>query len=178
MVTRPDSLPLVVRVDEVGRAEVVDYQLDRAELDQNSPVVGFFLNQFVVDHYSRRHALRAERWERSLLFLTPDLQQSAYDRDVESLSAFLASTEAPELLIQDIVVRVIPQPQPPYRAEVLFDRVEIYGTSEISREQMTLSVQFLFAEDIPSEALLINPLGLVVIFMDVQRQLIGVGDLR
>ncbi len=81
-------------------------------------------------------------------------------------------------MIQDIVVRVIPQPQPPYRAEVLFDRVEIYGTSEISREQMTLSVQFLFAEDIPSEALLINPLGLVVIFMDVQRQLIGVGDLR
>ncbi len=91
-VTRPDLLPFVVRVDEVGRAEVVDYQLDRAELDQNSPVVGFFLNQFVVDHYSRRHALHTERWERSLLFLTPELQQAAYTRDVEPLSARTSSS--------------------------------------------------------------------------------------
>ena len=175
-VTEPDPLPLVVRVDEVGRAEVVDYELERASLDQNSPVVGFFLNQFVVDHYSRRHALRAERWERSLTFLTSALQQAAYDRDVDELSQFLSSTEAPEFLIQSIVVRVIPQPQPPYRAEVLFDRVEMFGTAEIARERMTLSVQFVFAEDIPTEALLINPLGLVITFSDAQRQLIGVGD--
>ena len=140
-VTEPDPLPLVVRVDEGGRAEVVDYQLERASLDQNSPVVGFFLNQFVVDHYSRRHALRAERWERSLTFLTSGLQQAAYNRDVDELSLFLSSSEPPEFLIQNIVVRVIPQPQPPYRAEVLFDRVETFGTAGIARERMTLSVQ-------------------------------------
>ncbi len=176
--SEPDPLPLVVRVDEVGRAEVVDYRLERAEVDQNSPVVGFFLNQFVVDHYSRRHALRADRWERSLVFLTPQLQQEAYTREVDGLSAFLSDPSIPELLIQDIVVRVIPQPEPPYRAEVLFERVEAFGGTEISREQLTLSVQFVFAENISSDAMLINPMGLVIVFQDLQRQLVGVGDLE
>lgn len=175
-VTRPDPLPLVVRVDEVGRAEIVDYQVDRAELDQNSPVVGYFLNDFVVGHYARRHALRAERWERSLVFMTPDLQTIAYNQDVDSLGDFLSNPDAPELLIENIVVRIIPQPEPPYRAEVIFDRVETYIATEVSRERLVLSVQFVFADEIPAEAQLINPLGIVIVFMDVQRQLVGVGD--
>jgi len=73
--SRPAPMPLVVRVDEVGRAEVVDYQVERSSLDQNDPVVGYFLNSFVRDHFERRHALRAERWQRSLAFLTVVLQR-------------------------------------------------------------------------------------------------------
>ncbi len=171
--TAPDPLPLVVRVDEVGRAEVVDVELDRATLDQNSPVVGFFLNQFVEDHFSRRHALRAERWQRSLNFLTAELQRTRYDNDVEELAAFVADVNRPEFFVENVVVRVIPQPHPPYRAEVFFDRIERFGTVDVSRERLTLSTQFLFADEVPSEALLINPLGLVLTYLEVQRQLVG-----
>ena len=42
--TQPAPMPLVVRVDEVDRAVVVDYRIERASLDQNDPVVGYFLN--------------------------------------------------------------------------------------------------------------------------------------
>ena len=174
-VSRPTPLPLVVRVDEVGRADVVDYQVDRAEMDQNDPVVGYFLNSFVLDHYSRRHALRAERWQRSLNFLTPELQREVYDRDVEELTLFVANENLPEFLVDNIVVRVIPQPEPPFRAEVLFDRVERFGPTELSRERFTLSVQFVFADAVPGEAILVNPLGLVLTFMEVQRQLVAAG---
>lgn len=174
MGSRSTPLPLVVRVDEVGRADVVDYQIDRATLDQNDPVVGYFLNGFVLDHYSRRHALRAERWQRSLNFMTPELQREAYERDVDELTAFVADVDLPEFLVDNIVVRIIPQPEPPFRAEVLFDRVERFGTVELSRERFTLSAQFVFADTVPGEAALVNPLGLVLTFMEVQRQLVAV----
>ena len=173
-VSQPKPLPLVVRVDEVGRAEVVDYQVDRADTTQDDPVVGYFLQTFVLDHYARRHALRAERWQRSLNFLTPELQREVYDRDVDELTAFVADENVPEFVIDNVVVRIIPQPEPPFRAEVLFDRVERFGPTELSRERFTLSVHFVFADEVPSEAVLENPLGLVLTFMEVQRQLVGV----
>ncbi len=175
--SRPAPMPLVVRVDEVGRAEVVDYQVERSSLDQNDPVVGYFLNSFVRDHFERRHALRAERWQRSLAFLTVVLQQQVYADAVEELTVFVSTPDAPEFLVENVVVRVIPQPEPPYRAEVIFDRVEQFGPTEIARERMTLSLQFVFADSVPSAALLVNPLGVVITFMDVQRQLVGVDGL-
>ncbi len=175
--SRPAPMPLVVRVDEVGRAEVVDYQVERSSLDQNDPVVGYFLNSFVRDHFERRHALRAERWQRSLAFMTVALQQRVYDEAVEELTVFVSSPDAPEFLVENVVVRVVPQPEPPYRAELIFDRVEQFGPTEIARERMTLSLQFVFADSVPGAALLVNPLGLVITFMDVQRQLVGVDGL-
>ena len=175
--SRPTPMPLVVRVDEVGRAEVVDYQVERASLDQNDPVVGYFLNSFVRDHFERRHALRAERWQRSLAFMTVQLQRRIYQEAVDELTVFVSTPDAPEFLVENVVVRVIPQPEPPYRAEIIFDRVEQFGLNEvmeIARERMTLSLQFVFAESVPPAALLVNPLGLVITFMGVQRQLVGV----
>ncbi len=175
--SRPAPMPLVVRVDEVGRAEVVDYQVERSSLDQDDPVVGYFLNSFVRDHFERRHALRAERWQRSLAFMTVALQQRVYDEAVEELTVFVSTPDAPEFLVENVVVRVVPQPEPPYRAELIFDRVEQFGPTEIARERMTLSLQFVFADSVPAAALLVNPLGLVITFMDVQRQLVGVDGL-
>ncbi len=175
--SRPAPMPLVVRVDEVGRAEVVDYEVERSSLDQNDPVVGYFLNSFVRDHFERRHALRAERWQRSLAFMTVELQQQVYAETVEELTVFVSAPDAPEFLVENVLVRVIPQPEPPYRAEVIFDRVEQFGPTEIARERMTLSLQFVFADSVPAAALLVNPLGLVITFMDVQRQLVGVDGL-
>jgi len=185
--SRPVPMPLVVRVDEVGRAEVVDYQLERSSLDQNDPVVGYFLNSFVRDHFERRHALRAERWQRSLAFMTVQLQREVYDAAVEELTVFVSTPGAPEFVVENVVVRVVPQPEPPYRAEILFDRVEQFGGQaqivgsgqlvEVARERLTLSLQFVFADSVPAAALLVNPLGLVITFMDVQRQLVGVDGL-
>ena len=183
--SRPAPMPLVVRVDEVGRAEVVDYQVERSSLDQNDPVVGYFLNSFVRDHFERRHALRAERWQRSLAFMTPELQRRVYDEAVEELTVFVSTPGAPEFVVENVVVRVVPQPEPPYRAEIIFDRVEQFGGQrgssgqivEVARERLTLSLQFVFADSVPAAALLVNPLGLVITFLEVQRQLVGVDGL-
>ena len=43
--------PLVIRIDEVGRAEAVQY--DAATYRPQSPELRYFLTQFIVKHFSR-----------------------------------------------------------------------------------------------------------------------------
>ena len=115
VVTEPDPQPLVVRVNEIGRAEVVDYALGQATADPADPVVPYFLNTFVDMHYARRHGLGAEEWQRSHFFLNPVLSQEAYVRDESELVQFIASQgQASEQLVENIRIRLIPSPEPPY----------------------------------------------------------------
>ena len=48
--------PIVVRVDEVGRAEAVAYEAMEAQADPLDPTTKYFLNRFIHDFYSRRRA--------------------------------------------------------------------------------------------------------------------------
>ena len=54
--------PIVVRVDEVGRAEAVAYELMEAQADPLDPTTKYFLNRFIYDFYSRRRATVQENW--------------------------------------------------------------------------------------------------------------------
>ena len=172
-VTRPDPEPLVVRVDAVGRAQVVDYDIDRATVDQTDPVVPFFLTEFMHSHFARRHGLGAEEWQRSHYFLTPELSQIAYTRDEQELVDFISSAgQAPEQIVEDVRIRIIPQPEPPYRAEVFFDRVERYTDLELSRVTFSATVQFVFVEDLPRQARFVNPLGIIITFLEFEEELV------
>ena len=48
--------PIVVRVDEIGRAEAVAYDVMEAQADPLDPTTKYFLNRFVYDFYCRRRA--------------------------------------------------------------------------------------------------------------------------
>ena len=48
--------PIVVRVDEVGRAEAIAYEAMEAQADPLDPTTKYFLNRFIYDFYSRRRA--------------------------------------------------------------------------------------------------------------------------
>ena len=174
LAARPLPEPLVVRVDSVGRAEVVQYQFERATAEQSDPVIPYFLTTFVSDHFARRHGYGAERWQRSHHFLTETVSFAALERDRDELTEFVAlGLEAPEQLVQNVSVRIIPQPEPPFRAEVFFDLVEFFYSSEINRRRFTLSLQFVFADEIPPESVLINPLGLVITFLETERVIVA-----
>lgn len=172
--SRPLPDPLVVRVDSVGRAEVVHYEFESATANQSDPVVPYFLTSFVSDHFARRHGYGAERWQRSHHFLTEQLSYVALERDREEITTFMAEGfDAAEQFVENVEVRIIPQPDPPYRAEVFFDRVESYYNAEINRQRFTVSMQFVFAEAIPDESVLVNPLGLVITFLETEAVVIA-----
>src|SRR5207249_4531326 len=62
--------PLVVRIDEVGRAEAVQY--DASTYQPQAPELRYFLTQFVVKHFSRIRAT-VQEYADSLFFLEPAL---------------------------------------------------------------------------------------------------------
>ena len=90
--------PIVVRVDEVGRAEAVAYEAATAQADPLDPTTKYFLNRFIADFYSRRQATVEQHWTRSLRFLSTELANAAFTRDgaeVAAMAAGTANTEHP-----------------------------------------------------------------------------------
>ena len=61
--------PLVIRIDDVGRAEAVQY--DASRYQPQPPELRYFLTQFVVKHFSRLRATVQREYPDSLLFLEP-----------------------------------------------------------------------------------------------------------
>src|SRR3972149_1405672 len=61
--------PLVVRIDDVGRAEAV--QDDATAYQPQPPELRYFLSQFVVKHFSRIRATVQREYPDSLFFLEP-----------------------------------------------------------------------------------------------------------
>ena len=63
--------PLVIRIDDVGRAEAVQY--DATGYQPQPPELRYFLTQFIVKHFSRLRATVQREYPDSLLFLEPSL---------------------------------------------------------------------------------------------------------
>src|SRR6187455_1218924 len=63
--------PLIIRIDEVGRAEAVQY--DAASYRPQPPELRYFLTQFIVKHFARLRATVQREYPDSLLFLEPRL---------------------------------------------------------------------------------------------------------
>src|SRR5438309_9537056 len=83
--------PLVVRIDDVGRAEAVQY--DASTYKPQAPELRYFLTQFVVKHFSRIRATVQHEYPDSLFFLEPSLADatSAQNDQSRSIEAFLTN---------------------------------------------------------------------------------------
>ena len=165
----PQPKPLVVRVDEVGRAEAVAYEAMEARADPLDPTTGFFLHRFVVDHYSRRQGTVREYWERSLWFLTPEVANAAYAEQAEDVAATAVGLRDEELQVEDVAVRILPQPTEPHGAAAAFDLVRMRGGEELARESWSVSMRFSFLPQIPAELVVRNPMGIVISFLQGDR---------
>src|SRR5574339_658910 len=94
--------PLVVRIDDVGRAEAVAY--DASKYAPQAPELRYFLTQFVVKHFSRIRSTVQREYPDSLLFLEPALADATIAQNDQShaLEAFLTNPAENEV---DIAVQ-------------------------------------------------------------------------
>ena len=171
----PQPKPLVVRVDEVGRAEAVAYEAMEAQADPLDPTTGYFLHRFVVDHYSRRRATAEEYWTRSLRFLTPAVANEAYRAAAEGVATAAAGLAAEELAVEDVAVRILPQPAEPHGAAATFDLVRLRAGEEVARESWSVSIRFGFLAEVPAELVVWNPMGIVISFLQGDRIVTSTG---
>src|SRR5258708_37850334 len=83
--------PLVIRIDDVGRAEAVQY--DATGYQPQAPELRYFLTQFTVKHFSRIRATVQREYPDSLLFLDPRLADAtiAPNEQSRAIATFLTS---------------------------------------------------------------------------------------
>jgi type IV secretory pathway TrbF-like protein len=163
--------PLVIRIDDVGRAEAVAYDTTRYQPQPHE--LRYFLTQFVVKHFSRIRATVQREYPDSLFFLEPALAQAtiAHNDETRVLETFLTNPSADEA---DVVVQNVSLSQlttPPFKASVTFHKVYYTpGTrSERGRESFVAQIDFVMREQVPNEFIRVNPLGLQVAYFRVDQ---------
>src|SRR3954465_13540172 len=94
--------PLVIRINDIGRAEAVQY--DATAYRPQAPELRYFLTQFVVKHFSRIHTPVQREYPDSLFFLDASLADATIPQNEQSraLETFLTNPSADEV---DIVVQ-------------------------------------------------------------------------
>ncbi len=163
--------PLFVRVDELGRAEVTNYQALRFDKNPVGPVSKFFLARFFKDHFERRRGNVREAWTRSLYFLTQELARASNESQAAGVASVIAGS-APEIEMDGLTLRIAPSQAPPYTASGTYTLIYRNRGTEFHRELWSAELQFHFLDHVPSEYVLVNPIGLSITHLSADRALV------
>ena len=157
--------PLVIRINDVGRAEAVAY--DSLTYQPRDAEVRYFLIEFVTKHYGRMRATVRENFARSLYFLDGRLADATIETSKKNrtLESFLAGN-GPQIEVVVKNVSIEDMRTPPYKATVDFDRV-YYNSgdgAELKREKYTGHFVFVVKDRVPNAMIPVNPLGLTITY--------------
>lgn len=158
--------PLVIRVNDVGRAEAVDYSnfaYKPQEADNR-----YFLSRWAQLYYARNHYTLQKDYTQALRFLSNDLQGSIIEQNkkLKALDAFLVDPSAPNIDVEVKNVTIEDLRAAPYKARIEFYKAysNPMDHSEWKRELWTANVVYTFRERVENEMLLVNPLGLTITY--------------
>ena len=112
--------PLVIRIDDLGRAEAINYH--NFEYKPQDAEAKYFLSQFCALYYRRNRYTIQDDFSKSLYFLDGKLANGILDayRKDDIIKKFLTNTAAPEIDIDVKKVALEEMQTPPYRARVDF----------------------------------------------------------
>ena len=156
--------PLVIRINEVGRAEAVDY--DATTYRPQAPELRYFLTRFVVMHFSRLRATVQRDYPDSLFFLAPALADTtiATNDHTREIELFLTNPSADDVDVSVKNVTLTELTAPPYRAAIDFEK-SYYGQGtrqERKHETYVAQVQFNLRDAVPNAFIRVNPLGMQI----------------
>jgi type IV secretory pathway TrbF-like protein len=158
--------PLVIRIDDVGRATAIQY--DALTYAPREPELKYFLTQFVTLHYSRRRASVKETYPRSLLFLDSPLADAliTHDTRTRTLEKFLADgSDEVDIEINNVTLSELRTP--PFKAAV--DATKVYYATgsfeERRRESFIVQIDFKLRDTVSTKQIPVNPLGLTITYV-------------
>jgi type IV secretory pathway TrbF-like protein len=158
--------PLVIRIDDLGRAEAINYQ--NFEYKPQDREAKYFLSQFCGLYYRRNRYTVQNDFSKSLYFLDGKLADGILDayRKDDVIKKFITNTSAPEI---DVDVRKVALEQmqtPPFHARVDFYMVYYSPVdhSELKRNLYTANFVFVFKSQVPNELIPFNPLGMTITY--------------
>src|ERR1700693_2868798 len=112
--------PLVIRIDDLGRAEAINYH--NFEYQPQDAEAKYFLSQFTNLYYRRNRFTIQNDFAKSLYFLDGKLANGILDayRKDDIVRKFLTNSSAPEIDVDVKKVALEDLQTPPYRARVDF----------------------------------------------------------
>src|SRR6202034_828018 len=158
--------PLVIRIDDLGRAEAINYH--NLEYKPQDAEAKYFLSQFCALYYRRNRYTIQDDFSKSLYFLDGKLADGILDayRKDDIIKKFITNTAAPEIDVQVKKVALEEMPTQPFRARVDFYMVYYSPAdhSELKRDLYTANFVFLFKTQVRNELIPINPLGITITY--------------
>ena len=156
--------PLVIRIDDVGRAEAVDF--DATTYRPQAPELRYFLTRFVVTHFSRLRASIQRDYPDSLFFLAPALADAtiASNEQTRVLEGFLTNPSAEDIDVSVKNVTLTELTTQPFRAAVDFEKTYYSpGTRQArTHETYVAQIEFTRRDTVPNAFVRVNPLGLQI----------------
>ena len=159
--------PLVIRIDEVGRAEAVAY--DASRYQPQPPELRYFLTQFVVKHFSRIRATVQREYPDSLLFLEPALADATIAQNDQSRS--IEDVRDEPVRRRDRCRRPERQPERADddavqgRDQFPEGLLHAWNAARAGRETFVAQVDFVLRDHVPNAFVRVNPLGLQVVVL-------------
>jgi type IV secretory pathway component VirB8 len=158
--------PMVIRIDEIGRAQAVSYEnlVYKPEYKETK----YFLIRFCQLYYRRNHATINDDFTQALYFLDGKLASDTIQqfKQKNSIKDFLSDSTAPERDIDVQQVVIEPMDKAPFKATVDFFEVEYSPSNHTiaKRTLYTASFLFTFRDHVSNAEILTNPLGLTITY--------------
>jgi type IV secretory pathway component VirB8 len=156
--------PLVIRIDEIGRAQAVAYE--NLAYKPEYKETKYFLTRFCQLYYRRNRATISDDFSQALYFLDGKLAGDTIQafKQQNIIKDFLTEKLSPERDIDVRQVVIEPMNKPPFRATVDFFEIEYRPADHtVARKTLyTASLLFSFRDQVPNDDILVNPLGLTI----------------
>ncbi|WP_026441380.1 VirB8/TrbF family protein [Pseudacidobacterium ailaaui] len=157
--------PLIVRINDVGRAEAIDYRnfQYRPQEAENK----YYLTRWAELYFSRNRFTIERDQTDALYFLNGDVQRAVIDQERKDgiIAKYQGDSSLPFVDVEVKNVILDDLRQSPYSARIEFEKIYSNPTdhSELKREQWTASVTYVFREQVKNKELAVNPLGLTIV---------------
>ena len=157
--------PLIVRINDVGRAEAIDYRnfQYRPQEAENK----YYLTRWTELYFSRNRFTIERDQTNALYFLNGDVQRAVIEQERKDgiIAKYQGDSSLPFVDVEVKNVVLDDLRQSPYSARIEFEKIfsNPADHSELKREQWTASVTYVFREQVKNNELAVNPLGLTIV---------------
>lgn len=157
--------PLIVRINEVGRAEAVDYR--NFQYKPQEAENKYYLTRWAELYFSRNRFTIERDQTNALYFLNGDVQRAVIDQERKEnvIANYAKDSSLPFVDVEVKNVILDDLRQSPYSARIEFEKIftNPADQSQLKREQWTASVTYVFRDQVKNNELAVNPLGLTII---------------
>ena len=157
--------PMIVRINDVGRAEAIDYRnfQYRPQEAENK----YYLSRWTELYFSRNRFTIERDQMSALYYLNGDVQHQVIDQERKDsvIQNYQRDSGLPFVDVEVKNVVLDDLRQSPYSARIEFEKVFTNPAdhSEVKRERWTATVTYVFQEKVKNNELAVNPLGLTIV---------------